>query len=85
MTRKEMLKLCYGVIQVTRARSTGTLVLVVDGDKFGVDTDDGRQPFSTICDDHGGCIMHATKSLALSWAAAPHMWCPTCESLKEQQ
>ena len=80
MNRRELLSLTPGVLQVTKARSTKTLVLVVDGETFGVDTDGGSNPFSTICDDHGGIVFHETKTLAYSWAAAPEYWCPTCEN-----
>lgn len=68
-----------GVRSASVARSTGTLVLVVSGSEHGVDTSDGTQPWSTICDDHGGICSHETLSAARSWASAPEQWCPTCQ------
>jgi len=79
MTRKDWLSILPGVLKVTKARSTKVLVLVVDGDAFGVDTDGGLMPFSTLCDDHGSIVFHETKTLAYSWASAPEYWCLPCE------
>ena len=67
-----------GVRSASYARTTGTLVLVVDGDAHGVDTDGGAQPWSTLCDDHGGVCSHETLQAARQWASAPEQWCPYC-------
>jgi hypothetical protein len=67
-----------GVRFASYARTTGTLVLVVDGDAHGVDTDGGAQPWSTLCDDHGGVCSHETLQAARQWASAPEQWCPYC-------
>lgn len=72
-----------GVRSAAYARSTGTLVLVVNGAEHGVDTDDGNTPWSTICDDHGGICSHDTLALARDWASAPEDWCPTCQDERD--
>lgn len=76
--RKDFLNAIDGVIKVSRARSTGVIVFAVDGERFGVDTNYGAEPFSTICDEHGGVCSHTTKTVALSWLSAPEQWCPFC-------
>lgn len=73
-----------GVRSASFARSTGTLVLVVDGDAHGVDTSDGVQPWSTVCDDHGGICSHETLHAARQWASAPEEWCPTCQDSRDE-
>lgn len=65
-----------GCRQATVARSTGTLVLVIDGEAGGLDTDGGR--WSTVCEPHGGVISHLTLAVARSFAPAPEEWCPYC-------
>lgn len=60
------------------ARSTGTLVLVLDAVAAGLE-DDPEIPWFTVCDDHGGCVGHPTLALARSFASCPEDWCPTCQ------
>jgi hypothetical protein len=67
-----------GCRYAAKARSTGTLVLVLHGEEAGLDTDDGRQPWSTVCDDHGTVCCHQTLALARSHAACPEGWCEEC-------
>lgn len=69
------------IIQERRARSTKTVVQVVDNREFEID-DDPSVPWYTICVDHGGCVGHPTRRLALHWAPAPEEWCPTCQENK---
>ncbi len=66
------------IIQERRARSTGTIVQVVDNRDGNIDTDPDL-PWFTICCDHGGCVGHPTRRLAVSWASEPENWCPTCQ------
>lgn len=61
------------------ARSTGTLVVVVDGADADLDTSGGR--WSTICDDHGTAVAHATRALAEWHAVCPEDWCDGCREL----
>lgn len=61
------------------ARSTGTLVLVLNGEEAGLDTGhDGSDPWSTVCEDHGTVCSHPTLELARSHAACPEGWCEDC-------
>lgn len=72
-----------GVRSASYARSTGTLVLVADGEKQGLDTEDGAMPWYTICDDHGGVCSHETLAVAREWASAPEEWCPYCQDERD--
>ena len=68
-----------GFRSATVARSTGALVLVLDGDPAGLDTDGGR--WYTLCDDHGFLCNHDTLALAKSWASCPEMFCEDCQEV----
>ena len=66
------------VRQSRRARSTGTVVLVIDShhpDAWFAD-DGGR--WVTVCDVHGGNVNHETLALARSWASSPEWFCDEC-------
>lgn len=80
--RRETLGL-PGVRSARYARSTGTLVFVCDGDAQDLDTEDGRLPWYTVCDDHGGVCAHETIAEARDWASAPEEWCPTCQDIRD--
>lgn len=57
-------------------RSTGTMVVVLDGIEADLDTDGGR--WQTVCDDHGAVCSHLTLAVAMSFAPAPEEWCEWC-------
>lgn len=63
----------------TRARSTGTLVVLVDGYEQGVTSADcGEHRWVLICDPHGGILECETQAEARPWMSAPEEWCPDC-------
>ena len=63
----------YGAVARRKARSTGTTVsLFVPGAQS---SDEG---WMTLCEDHGGCIMHVTRRDAEGWLSHPEEWCPYC-------
>ena len=74
----------------TRARSTGTLVVLVDAYEQGLEsprTDpDGELRWGLICngvdDDHSGCVMFRVQSDARSMMCAPEEWCPDCQEAR---
>ena len=77
--RKDRLDLARewaGVRQVAIARSTGTLVAVLNGAEAGLDTDGGR--WSLICDDHSTCVAIDTLAVARNLAPVPEEWCEAC-------
>lgn len=80
--RRETLSL-PGVRSARYARSTKTLVFVCDGEAQGLDTEDGRYPWYTVCDDHGGICAHETFTEARAWASVPQEWCPTCQDERD--
>jgi len=57
-----------------RCRSTGTRVALY----HTPDCDDG--PWQTVCEDHGGCVHHQSRRLALQWLSHPEDWCPDCQT-----
>jgi hypothetical protein len=61
-----------------RNRITGDLVIVYHAAEAGLDSDDGRAPYSTVCDRHGEIISHETLKLALGHAGDPSGWCSAC-------
>jgi hypothetical protein len=68
-----------GLRQLTRARGTGTLVGLYDGEEAGLDTGGGR--WQTVCEEPGHerqICSHMTLRLALSFASCPEEWCEVC-------
>jgi hypothetical protein len=69
-----------GCVMQRRNRNTGFLVGVYNNEQAGMDDDGGRAPWSTVCEEHGHVISHATLALARSHAADPEGWCEQCGS-----
>lgn len=68
-----------GVRQVHFARSTGTLVVVVEALPANLDPGEhGETKWYTICDDHNRLIGHSTLLLAQRHSADPLGWCEVC-------
>jgi hypothetical protein len=66
----------------TRARSTGTLVLLCDSKAQGIDPADGGKYF-LICEGlpdevHGGCLNVEDSQTARHLLRHPEIWCPYC-------
>jgi hypothetical protein len=72
------------VVTRHRARSTGTVVLVIDNRDRSFDCDDPNGWFN-LCDDHGNVVSHATRRLAVHFASAPEQWCADCQSVYEYE
>jgi hypothetical protein len=70
------------IVQERRARSTGTVVQVIDNRDGSFDSGDDNGWF-TVCTDHAGVCSHPTRRLAQDWAAAPEQWCPVCQGTDE--
>lgn len=70
-----------GVLECRRARSTGLLVTLYDGEAAGLDTDGGR--YSTVCEPHGGIVCHSSRRTARDWMSSPESWCPRCQGDEE--
>lgn len=65
-----------GLRQYRRARSTGHVIGVYDGEAADMDTFAGR--WQTLCEDHGNVISHETLELARQHATQPEEWCDEC-------
>jgi hypothetical protein len=72
-----------GYISCRKARSTGTIISVVDGKAADLDTFGGR--WYNICEDHGETVAHGSLTLAKAHAAAPEGWCEDCRAILEQK
>lgn len=69
-----------GLRQCRRARSTGAIISVYDGEEAGMDTCGGR--WQTVCETHGGQICsHLTLRTALGFASCPEEWCEFCQKI----
>jgi hypothetical protein len=74
--RLAIAKTYAGIRQARIAKSTGTVIVVLDGIAAGLDTEAGR--WQTICDDHSFIISHETLADARYHAARPLSWCEEC-------
>jgi hypothetical protein len=61
----------------SKARSTGTTVILVDAHEQGLAGPNDYRWF-TICDEHGGCVGHETLSVARGHMSQPDYWCEFC-------
>lgn len=68
------------VIKQSRARSTGTMIMLIDNRDRSFDADDPNGWFN-LCDDHGGIVSHETRNLAAYFMPAPEIWCAGCQEL----
>lgn len=68
-----------GLIDWAVRRQTGTIVGVYRGADAHLDTADGTEPWSTVCEPHGGVVAHPTRALAIAHASRPGDWCPSCQ------
>ena len=65
------------ITQERRARSTGTLIQVIDNRDGSFDA--GDLDWFNCCLEHGGVCSHETRKLAESFASVPEQWCPGCQ------
>lgn len=67
----------------TRARSTGTVVLICDSAAQGVDPVSDGGKYLLICeghnDDHGGSLNVEDFATARYLMSHPEIWCPYCQ------
>lgn len=66
-----------GCRQLCRSRKTGTMVGIYNADEAGLDSDEGRYPWVTVCEDHGTLVNHSTLRDA-RWHAPSVDWCEDC-------
>ena len=67
------------------ARTTGTLVVVVDAVEQGLS--DGRSDgrWAAVCDDHKTLVTTDTLQLARYHAADPTGWCEDCQAAAAEE
>ena len=68
-----------GLVRRTRSRITGTEVGLYNAEQAGMDSDEGRNPWATVCEVHHNVCAHPTFQLARSHAADPTGWCGACQ------
>lgn len=66
-----------GLVQRTRARSTGTEVGLYASLQAGMESDP-ELPWCTVCEEHNTLVCHTTLALARSNAPCPEEWCEEC-------
>lgn len=66
----------------TRARSTGTLVILCDTEAQGVSLDDGG-PYMLICEEHAGSLNLDDSATARWMMRHPEEWCPGCQDVRD--
>lgn len=71
-----------GPVQSRRARQTGRIVEVWRADQLGVQDEAGD--WVTVCQPHATSIHHATRKVAVEWAAEPLTWCEDCQGEEEK-
>lgn len=65
-----------GYRHASYAKSTGSLVVLVNSEEQGIDAD---MPWTLICEEHSTLMQFETRSNAKSWMAAPEQWCEDCQ------
>lgn len=68
-----------GLVAYRRSRQTGTHVGVYQAQEAGIEEDPAAGRWATVCEEHGGVVLHPTRRLAMSHAPFPLDWCPTCQ------
>lgn len=72
-----------GLIEAKRRHQTGRVVSIYDGAAQGFDTSDGVNPYTVLCEDHGGAIAVERLAQARGWATEPLTWCEGCQALQQ--
>jgi hypothetical protein len=66
---------------VTRTcRASSLRITVCTAEQAGAGSEAEELPWFSVCDTHGTCVGHKTKTDALRWAAMP-TWCQECRSI----
>ena len=67
-----------GFRRASFARSTGTLVVLVESAEQGCDPD---LPWTLICEQHNAIMQFETQANAISWMPVPQDWCEACQEI----
>jgi hypothetical protein len=72
------------LVQERTARTTGTVVQLIDNRDGSFDPNAEENPWYLVCRgtdevSHGGLSSHLTRKLAGLFAPAPEEWCPVCQ------
>ena len=73
-----------GLVQKTRARSTGTEVGLYAADQAGMESDSAT-PWCTVCEEHGSIVCQETLYSAQRSAPHPEEWCDDCRDGTEAE
>lgn len=74
-----------GLVQKTRARSTGVEVGLYASGQADMETDP-MLPWATLCEEHSTIVFHETLALAREAMPYPDGWCEECrEVLKARE
>lgn len=64
----------------TRARSTGTCVVLLDGYEQGITNSDDGFRWVLLCDEHDEILECELQEEARQFLAAPEAWCQRCSA-----
>lgn len=67
-----------GLVLARRNRRTGLVVSLYDSVAQGIADGTDEDKWATVCEDHGGLLVHRTRALAESAMWCAFEWCPTC-------
>ncbi len=70
-----------GCVEQRKCRKTGLLVGLYQSAQAGME-DDPEQPWSTVCEEHGNLVCHATLTLARQALSHPE-WCEDCQAIMD--
>lgn len=73
-----------GLVQRTRARSTGTEVGLYASAQAEMETDP-ELPWCTVCEEHGSIVCQETLYSAQRSAPHPEEWCDECRDALEAE
>lgn len=69
-----------GLVRLTTARQTGTIVGVYDNRLAGFDEDIPELRWASVCEVHGALVHHSSRRNAEGWAGLPADWCDECQA-----
>ncbi len=74
-----------GLVDWRRNKQTGTQIGLYNGDEAGMDTCEGTEPWTTVCEEHHEVCAHDTRQRASEFMAVPAEWCSGCRAIIKAQ
>lgn len=74
---EQILRENAGALVSRKCRETGTVVTIYDARSGMFSEAEGL--YATVCEPHGGIVVHESKKAALTFLSHPTEWCPDCQ------